>query len=251
MYKKWIEGKKVVCFDLDGTVADTIAPAVRAFSNILLLANPDLRLQDVYGKVGEITYEKWARLIDTKLLKNTMTVKDLTENTNKEYLKIISEQSLEPRPGFWNLIYKLKEDKNIPIALATNTAKNVALQVMNKLEINGIFDFMIFGDEVKRPKPNQEIYDKIAKHFEAKPQEMLVFEDSIVGAQAASASGTSLVVIWDGQTSKSFFPKETLAFTPDFEGIAENLDYTVDEALAELKKINEQAQGTQAPKTQN
>ena len=135
--------------------------------------------------------------------------------------------------------------------LATNTTKNVAMQVMNKLEINGIFDFMIFGDEIKRPKPNQEIYDKIAKYFGAKPQEMLVFEDSIIGAQAASASGTSLVVIWDGQTSKSSFPKETLAFTPDFEGIAENLDYTVDEALAELKKVSEQAQGTQAPKTQN
>lgn len=251
MYKKWTEGKKVVCFDLDGTIADTVAPTAQAFSNILHLANPDLRLQDVYGKVGEPLYEKWAKLVDAKLLKNTMTVKDLTENTNKEYLKIIGAREIEPRPGFWDLIYKLKVDKNIPVALASNTSRAVATQVINKLEINDIFDFTIFGDEVKRPKPNQEIYDKVAKHFGAKPQEMLVFEDSIVGAQAASASGTSLVVIWDGQTSKSFFPKETLAFTPDFEGIAENLDYTVDEALAELKKISEQTQGTQAPKTQN
>lgn len=240
MYKNWIEGKKVVCFDLDGTIADTVAPAILAFSKILHLANPDLRLEDVYGKVGEANYDKWSRIVDAKLLKNNMTVKDLTENTNKEYLKLISAQPMEPKPGFWDLIYKIKEEVKLPIALATNTVKSVAMQVINKLEIGDVFDFMLFGDEIKKPKPDPEIYLKVAKQFGVKPQEILAFEDSLPGAQAAYNAGAALVVIWDGQTMKSQFPKETLGFTPDFDGIAESLDFTVDGALAELKKISEQ-----------
>jgi HAD superfamily hydrolase (TIGR01509 family) len=254
MYKKWIEGKKVVCFDLDGTIVDTVNPAFQAFANILHLVNPDIKPNLAYGVVGESTYEKWARLADAKLIKNNVSVKDLTENTHKEFLRLISENPLEPKEGFWDLVYKLKEEKGLKLALATNTAKSVAMQVINKAEISEVFDFMIFGDEIKKPKPNAEIYIKVIKHFGIKPQEMLVFEDSLLGVSAAYKAGSPIVVIWDGNVNRSRYPKGMLTFTPDFEGIAENLDFTVDEALAELRKnmgINTQPQQSQPTQTQS
>jgi beta-phosphoglucomutase len=236
MYKKFIEGKKVVCFDLDGTIVNTLPYHVLAFEKILELANPNLSLTTVYGKAGESLTEKWGRIVDNKMVKNNMTVKELVDNTNSEFLRLISESALEPRPGFWDLQYKIKEDLGLKIALTTNTQKAVATQVINKAGIAGAFDFMVFGDDCKKYKPDPEMYIKTAKQFGVKPQEMLVFEDSIDGATAAQKSGASFIVIWDTQTEQRRFPKGALTFTDDFEGIAENLDYTLQELAENFKQ---------------
>ena len=235
MYKKFIEGKKVVCFDLDGTIANTMPLHVAAFEKILALANPGLALPAVYGRVGESLTYKWGRIADNNLVKNNMTVKDLVDNTHNEFLRLLSENELEPRPGFWNLLEEVRS-LGLKTALATNTQKAVAMQIASKLDIAGAFDFMIFGDECKKYKPDPEIYLKVASQFGVKPQEMLVFEDSIEGATSAQKSGASFIVIWDTQTDQKLFPTGALAFTDDFEGIAENLDYTPEELIQNFQQ---------------
>ena len=246
MYKRFIEGKKVVCFDLDGTVVDSEPIYASAFANVLELTAPDFDL--IFGRSGESLGDKWGKLADARLLQPNITVKDLVNNTYKEFLKLFIKAQLEPREGFWDLIYTLKIKKGLKLALTTNTEKSVAAQVINALGINEVFDFMIFGDEVKRKKPNPEMYLHTAKHFGVKPSEMLVFEDSIAGTTAAYKSGASLIVMWDQQTGKRYFPEETLAFTTDFAGLADNLDHTVDEALEDYRKSIEASQRQQTQK---
>lgn len=248
MYKRFIENKKVVCFDLDGTIVNSEPLFAWAFSNVLNLANPDIELGQVYGRPGESLYDKWARIVDGNLVKNTMTIKDLTENTYQEFLKLINTNRFEPREGFWELTYKLKQEIGLQLALTTNTPKAIAQQEVARLEIENAFDFMIFGDDVKRKKPNPEIYVKTASHFKVKPQEMLVFEDSIPGTQAASKAGSSLIVVWDTQTPKNLFPSETLTYITDFFGLANTIEYTADEDLERFKKAVAEVQRHQTQK---
>lgn len=248
MYKRFIENKKVVCFDLDGTIVDSEPIYAQAFANVLELTAPDLDFGLVFGRSGEPLVDKWGKLADAHLLQRNISVKDLVNNTYKEFLKLFTKAQLEPREGFWDLVYTLKIKKELKLALTTNTERSVATQVVNALDINDVFDFMVFGDDVKRKKPNPEMYLHTAKHFGVKPSEMLVFEDSIAGTTAAYKSGASLIVMWDQQTSKKYFPEDALTFTTDFTGLADNMDRTVEETIEDYRKAIEASQHQQTQK---
>jgi beta-phosphoglucomutase len=236
MYKKIIEGIKVVAFDLDGTIVDTEYYAVLAFEKILQQNNPDLFVTDVYGLVGETLSDKWQRIKDDGKLPKGADVKQLTQATHNELLALYKDAQFQPKPGFWSLAYKLKEDMGLKIALTTNSIRRVAETVENKLGIQDIFDFKIYGDDVRNKKPDPEIYFKTARNFKIAPTEMLVFEDSIYGAQAADKSGARLIVIWDEQTSETLFPENRIMLLTDFEGLAESLEMTAEEYLKALKE---------------
>ena len=46
-------------------------------------------------------------------------------------------------------------------------------------------DIIITGENVSKGKPNPEVYIKAMEMLECEPKEVLVFEDSIVGCEAA------------------------------------------------------------------
>lgn len=236
MYKWLLDNKKVICFDLDGTIVKTEPYYIMAFASVLEKQDTEVLYSDVYGVVGESLKDKWKRVVREGNIKGSVNVDELTFQTYQEFLKKLNESNIEPVEGFWNIMFKLKEEKQLKVALTTNTIKDVALKVMDKLEITNAFDFVIFGDDVKRKKPDPEIYEKTAQHFGVKTQEMLVFEDSILGSSAASGSGASLLVVWDGQTDKKLFPAETIYFINDFEDLAKSLDTTAEEEIENFRK---------------
>ena len=46
-------------------------------------------------------------------------------------------------------------------------------------------------------KPNPEVYLKAMQTLQAKPQECIVFEDSLIGIEAAKAAGLAVVAVYD------------------------------------------------------
>ncbi|HLC93687.1 MAG TPA: HAD family phosphatase [Patescibacteria group bacterium] len=239
MYKRLIEGKKAAFFDLDGTIVDTEPLWEQAFGNVLRLYDAEIV---TYNELpdGATVPQKWEYIFYKykEYLDRIPNIKELTDLTYKEYLKIISQTPLDVRPGFWDLVLTLKEDKKLKTALVTNTSKDITQKVLEKLGVFKTFDLILTGSDIKNPKPDPEIFLTAAKNLGVKPYEVLVFEDSLSGAVAAREAGMDLVVIWDGVFDKTAYPEQTLLFSPDFEGLAGNLDLTFDEFV---KKDAEQA----------
>ena len=52
-------------------------------------------------------------------------------------------------------------------------------------------------EDVKNKKPHPEIYLKIMKHYNAIPEECLVFEDSYTGVLAGKNAGIEVINIYD------------------------------------------------------
>jgi HAD superfamily hydrolase (TIGR01509 family) len=237
MYKKYFENKKAILFDLDGTLVNTENFWLRTFDNVVA-AKPleSLTGKDVYKK-GCHSCTRWAEIVKTHNIQGVTTPQELEDETHKEFLNVLNEVGeLEVTEGFWPLIHELKVEKELKTGLVTNTEKALAERVLESADLMGLFDIYLFGDDVKKPKPNAEIYIKAAKELEVKPQEVLVFEDSRIGVEAAVKAGMDVIVIWDSETDKLLFPEEVLDFMPTFQGLAGNLDLTYQEAIAKAAK---------------
>lgn len=227
MYKKIIEGKKAVFFDLDGTILkDSPRYATQAVQKILneIVEASYINAED-YDFSGLPIEYRWETILKVNDLKNEKTVKELTDLTYEEVFKIINDPETDPvTEGFWDFIYEIKEEKGLKTALTTNSPKDIAMQILEKIGADKVFDFMVFGDEVKRLKPNPEMYKKTLKALKLKPKEAVVFEDSVAGVKAAAAAKIDIVVIWDEVTSRHEFPGNILEFFPDFTDLSGKLD---------------------------
>lgn len=245
MYKNFIEGKKAVAFDLDGTIAETKLFWYRAYSQVLgnLKVEYSDKIRVIYEEAGVGVNEIWSRIKNTGAIDKKITVEDLIKQTHKEYSNLITSNRIFTPEGFLELIFELKLKKKLKIGLTTNSAKKVAQLVLDNIGASEFFDAFVFGDEVKNRKPHPEIYKTIAKKLSVRPEEMLVFEDSITGAASAKKAGADVFVIWDGSVEKNEYPKGMLAFNEDFDGLAGNLDHTYKEAWEEYVKKFQEKQG--------
>lgn len=64
-----------------------------------------------------------------------------------------------------------------------------------------MFDHIVTGDDVKNSKPDPEIFIKASKKYgsDIDPAKVLVFEDAVLGVQAANAAQMKVVWVYDQQ----------------------------------------------------
>ena len=242
MYKKIIQGKKAVFFDLDGTVVkETEDLKIKALQKVLDDIEASYINAETYRFDGYPFRSSWEVILKVNDLATEKKIDELVDLTNKTYIDMINKSNMEPTEGFWDLVYELKEKKQFKLALLTNTAKPVADVVIDKLEIREVFDLIICGDEVKKIKPNPEIYKKALKSLKLKRQDVTVFEDSLAGVESAAKAKLDIVVIWDRKTPKYLFKGHILDYLGDFSALPGSLDETYLEFMQRRYKEIEEA----------
>ena len=108
----------------------------------------------------------------------------------------IDTEGVPLRPGAVELLEYLKE-KEILMAVATSTPRKNAMKVLEKAGILGYFDYIVCGDEIRRSKPNPDIYLNVREHYPIPKEDMVVFEDAHNGARAALSAGIPLILVPD------------------------------------------------------
>ncbi|MBI2414342.1 HAD family phosphatase [candidate division WWE3 bacterium] len=238
-YKDVFYGKKVAIFDLDGTLIDSSPIWLDAFSNVKFEVGLEALIIDFPPGVGIL--DCWKNLLKSpdfdKNMKFEFTPEQLAEKTEVEYLSLFEDVALTE--GFWSVAADLKEN-GFRLALASNTNKHVVTEVLKRLGIENVFEQIICGDDVKKKKPNPEMYKTLAKNMGVKPKECVVFEDAVVGAKASVAAGMETVVIWNGEYDQDVYPKGIKFFLPDFTDLPGNLFKTNKERVLEAAKEYEE-----------
>jgi len=107
-----------------------------------------------------------------------------------KYTAEFFQSNIKFNPRIYNLFKKLCY--KYKIAIATNSIKNTLKKSIKKLKINDYVDYFLSAEDVKNPKPHPEIYLKCIMHFNFKPAEVLILEDSYYGRSSAIDSGANL-----------------------------------------------------------
>lgn len=172
-------------FDMDGLLLDTERVCMTIFKQACETLDIPF-LDDVYFSI----IGKNAAGIEQTLRAGYDEYIDYTTlhgEWKKHYDGVVLNQAIPVKDGVVELLEWLKS-KQVPLAVATSTRKEVARVKLNLSGLDGFFDNVTTGCEVTHGKPNPEIYLLAANRLKVSPHECLAFEDSNNGVRSAVAA---------------------------------------------------------------
>ncbi|MBE5820495.1 MAG: HAD family phosphatase [Clostridiales bacterium] len=234
------KNKKVIVFDMDGTLIDSVG----------IWNEIDLKLINKLGNKERITGSDVQKQRDEILTKYSKIENPYTEYFNllgkrycsnlngEEILKLryeIAQNYLESvidyKPNAEKLIKKLKE-KGYILGIASTTRKNnmniyrtLNKNIIEKANLDEYFSFIYTREDAKEIKPNPEIYLRILKEQNILKSECLIFEDSLIGVEAAKNAGIDCIAVYDKYSDA------------DREKINELSDYQIEDYLQVIEEL--------------
>jgi beta-phosphoglucomutase len=186
--------KKAFIFDLDGVIVDTAKYHYLAWKKI---AN-QLGIQFTHEHNELLKGVSRVRSLDIILELGKVKASQEDKNKwlvqkNEDYLSyLVDMDESEILPGVLPILKYLK-DKNQLVALGS-ASKN-ARPILEKTATLAYFDAIVDGNDVTNAKPDPEVFLIAAKLLNVKPENAIVFEDSVAGIQAANSGGMTSVGI--------------------------------------------------------
>ena len=180
--------KKGFIFDLDGVIVDTAKYHFLAWQKIAKHLDIEFTHEDNEKLKGVSRVRSLDIILELGEIRATQEDKDKwLIQKNEDYLSyLVDMDESELLPGVLPILKFLKE-QNQPIALGS-ASKN-ARPILEKTGILDYFDAIVDGNDVSNAKPDPEVFLIAAQLLNTKPEDSIVFEDSVAGIQAANIGG--------------------------------------------------------------
>jgi beta-phosphoglucomutase len=184
--------KKAVIFDLDGVIVTTDEFHYQAWKQISEEENLHFN-REINEKLRGVSRGESLKII-LKFSKKDYSEHEqeqLTERKNDMYKKLLATiSSKDILPGVYPLITKLKEH-GVKIAIGSSS-KN-AKYILEKIGLLNLFDAVADGTDIKRSKPDPEVFLLAAERLGINVGDCVVIEDAEAGIDAALAAGMKAV----------------------------------------------------------
>ena len=193
-------------FDVDGVIADT--EAVNARASIKVFA-------DLFGLEGVVRkdfeaglgrgaeeYVKAAAKIHSLELTEEQ-INKATQLRQEYFLKVLSEEPLSPFPGVLELMDKAMQREDFRLAIATSGTLEKSRAVLEAAKVPYQKMVYINGNDVKKKKPDPELFLLAAKRMGIEPANCVVIEDAPNGVQAAKAAGAKCIAVTNSTNAEN------------------------------------------------
>lgn len=186
---------KLVIFDLDGTLCDSLKTIhSRALNDALGVVDPKFVISDeehetIYDALP--TKRKLQLLTERKGLPSNLHDKIATDK-QKRTLEYFSQ--LERDERICEVLRNLKKQGFI-LAVCSNSVRETIKIALLKLGFLDYIDFYLSNQDVAHPKPSPEMFLAAMIKAGVGPGETLILEDSTVGFKAAESSGATLFTV--------------------------------------------------------
>ncbi|HAR63640.1 MAG: HAD family phosphatase [Candidatus Margulisiibacteriota bacterium] len=110
------------------------------------------------------------------------------------YRQIIQEKGISFLPGVEIFIKRLRI-ANIPFVIGSSTQRVNIDTVLDLLHFNGYFDKIVSAEDVTAGKPDPQVFIKSAQLLGNPAPKCVVFEDALVGIEAARAANMKVVAV--------------------------------------------------------
>lgn len=185
---------KGVIFDMDGVLIDSERVSNLAWIEVGkkygIIMNEE-RLKKIKGG----TYQRTKTILEEefKILDSERFLKEKKDVQERIY---IEEKGVKLKTGVIEFLEYL-EKNNIKKAVATSSHKEIATRHLKNLNIYDRFDTFTYGDEVVEGKPAPDIFLKATEKLGLSTDEVIVVEDSVLGATASNNAQIRCIVVED------------------------------------------------------
>ena len=207
---------KAFIFDLDGVIVDTAKYHYLAWRKIA----DQLGIEFTHEHNELLKGVSRVRSLDIILELGKVDASQEDKNKwlfqkNEDYLSyLVNMDANEILPGVLPILKFLKEQKQL---IALGSASKNARPILEKTGTLPYFDAIVDGNDVSNAKPDPEVFLIAAQLLGTKPEDSIVFEDSVAGIQAANIGGMISVGIGEAMTLH-----EAQYIFPDFTHIDTN-----------------------------
>ncbi len=185
---------KAVIFDMDGLMFDTERITKKIWKEACKEIGLDISEEIFYKAIG-LNKEDGRKILENEL-GSKFHYDKAKEIRDKLYFEYMEKNGTPLKKGLLELIDFL-EKNNIPKAIASSSSREIIEYLLKNAELISNFPIIVAGNEIKRGKPNPDIFLKASEKLKISPTECLILEDSNIGIKAASNAGIDVIMIPD------------------------------------------------------
>jgi HAD superfamily hydrolase (TIGR01509 family) len=203
--------RRVLLFDLDGTLAETDSLHLPTWVEALLPHG--IEVDEAFYREnisGRANAEIVGNLLPNLSAREGREIVETKEAGFRE-----RAGDLEPLPGLLDFLEGAKE-RGLRTALVTNAPEENVGAVLLALGLEDFFDAVVPAEEVRAAKPDPEPYRTALERLGADPEEALAFEDSVSGIASAVGAGIPTVGIASTQRPERLRQAGAFVVAEDF-----------------------------------
>ncbi len=187
---------KAGIFDLDGVIVDTAKYHYLAWRRLAHELGFQFSSEHNERLKGVSRIRSLEILLEVGGMKLSEKEKEeAAQRKNAWYVDYITTLSPdEILPGAKEFLIEMRH-QGVKIALGS-ASKNAGL-ILQRIQLNELFDAIIDGNKVTKAKPDPEIFLRAAEDLHAQPNECVVFEDAQAGVEAAKNGGMFCIGVGD------------------------------------------------------
>lgn len=184
---------KAVLFDMDGVLIDAKDWHYEAFNRALGLFGLGIsRYDHVHTFDGLPTKVKLEMLSEQYYLPKALH--PFLNKVKQRYTMEITDSKCRPMFHHEYALSKLHKS-GYKIAVCSNSIRATIEKMMEKSELIKYIDLIVSNEEVKKSKPDPEMYNTAIQKFKLLPEECVVVEDNPNGIAAGKACGAHVLEV--------------------------------------------------------
>lgn len=175
---------KAIIFDMDGVIIDSEPLHFKIEKELIRELGVEITDEEHNSFVGTTEYHMFSIIKEKYQIE--FPIEEMIEKKKEMFIENLDQVPLvENFKDFLLTMHKA----GYPMALASSNNKRVIGAVAEKFDLKDYIKVFVSADDVKRGKPDPEIFLTAAEKLGIPPASCLVIEDARNGVKAAKAAG--------------------------------------------------------------
>ncbi|GEQ49222.1 HAD family phosphatase [Tetragenococcus koreensis] len=208
-----------IIFDMDGLMFDTETlyyKATQEAADMMGFSYDFATYEKYIGVSDEEVWQAYHEMYDP--LFGEQAVNTFINYSFDRAVELFEAGAADLKPGLKELLHYLQE-KEVQRCVASSNQRRIIDILLEKNDLSDEFSHIVSFENVKKAKPDPEIFEKAAAAFDTSKENLLILEDSKNGVLAADQAGINVIMVPDLITPTPAIEARTLAVLPTLNEI--------------------------------
>jgi len=184
---------QALIFDMDGVIVDNTPVQARAFQLFFRDQEVDADATDILRRLNGAPASEILKEAFAKKPQPDEKLESFAEQ--REFLyRTLYWDDRRPLPGLVEFLEAARA-AGLKIGLGSGSGQESIAYILDGLGLRRFFDVVISKDDVDKGKPHGDTYSVTAEKLGVRPEHCAVFEDAVLGEQAAYRAGMACVAV--------------------------------------------------------